>query len=79
MPYSTINNLICDKNKCVHPVQMILTKWNSAYGYAHLGPNTKFVSDEKQKEISYIVEYEIFTTMDVGRRPLGRKENTEET
>lgn len=38
MSYCTINNLMRDKNECIYPVQMIPTKWNSAYDYAHLGP-----------------------------------------
>jgi hypothetical protein len=33
-------------------------KWISAYECAHLGPNMKFVSEEKRNKTSYIMVYE---------------------
>jgi hypothetical protein len=50
---------------------MIPTKWTSAYDCAHVGPNMKFVTEEKPNESSYIMAYEIFTTMDVSNWSCG--------
>lgn len=63
--FSAINNLICAKMKCIYPVQMILTKRNSAYDYVHAVPNMKFVTEGKPKALSYVTANEIFTTTDV--------------
>lgn len=40
-------------------------EWNSACDYAHVGPNTKFVTEGKLKAILYVMTYEIFTSTDV--------------
>jgi len=47
---------------------MIPTKGNSAYDCANVGLNIKFVTEEKPNETSYIMAYEIFTTLDVSNR-----------
>lgn len=56
------------KKKCIYPVRMIPTKGNSAYDCANVGLNIKFVTEEKPNETSYIMAYEIFTTLDVSNR-----------